>query len=122
MQLATGRAIARMSAPTKTAQIDPFIAAFNRYNATLQKLIELRKTYKNCTDSRQMEQVSNLWESRLDGLVRIVPTTWAGVSALVDVSLDPDSVGPDEDLLREAMNTVRAALRQLLTNGSHCAA
>lgn len=128
-----GRRPSDLSLPE--AALDPFLdrvilrlvaqqleQALDRYNATLQKLIELRKINKNCGDSREMERAWNLWESRLDRLVRIVPTSWAGVSALVHVSLDPNSVGPAEDLLREAMRTIGKALQKLIPQGPHCAA
>lgn len=98
----------------KTENQDPLIIAFREYNLHLKKLFELQKLYGSDEESPDMARASLTWMNQLDRLVRITPTSLAGVHALVNVCLDPESVGPDHKLRIVALRSIDRALNQLL--------
>lgn len=93
---------------------DPFLIAFNKYNIILKELFELQKIYGSDEESPDMARATRTWTKQLDKLVRITPTSLAGVSVLVDVSLDPESIGPSQELRIVALRSMSRALKQIL--------
>jgi hypothetical protein len=114
MHSSIARAGARAVDHASRSDRDPFLTAFEKYNATLMLLFQAQKRYENETEAPEVERITDIWITQLDRLVRITPTTWAGVKTLINVSLDPESVGPDRLLLAAAMRSVDRALKQLV--------
>ena len=114
MQNSTDQKAIKTEIFSKYEATDPFLIAFKKYNAILKELFELQKLYGSDEDSPDMARATRTWAIHLDKLVRITPTSLAGVSVLVDVSLDPESVGPDQRLRIVALRSISRALTQLL--------
>lgn len=114
MQNSTEQSAGKVATFSEDENVDPFLIAFHKYNLILKELFELQKLYGSDEDSPDMARASQTWATQLDKLVRVTPTSLAGVSVLVDVSLDPESVGPDHKLRIVALRSIGRALKQLL--------
>lgn len=93
---------------------DPFVAYLAQYSFNLARMKELQKTFKSAEDDPELLQRTEQWMTQTERLVKIVPTTWFGLCALVDVCLDKESIGEDDPLLFDAMKTIAKALKKLV--------
>lgn len=54
------------------------------------------------------------WLAALERAVNTVPTTWAGVVALLDICTDDGSIGESIEDLQDGVNSISAGVRRLL--------
>lgn len=113
MNKANHRAFARLEVPVLNR--DPAIIKtekFKEISADYEKLI---KAEGHLVQSDNLDRMHKKWQKALYKALDAMPTSWAGVVALLELCLDESAIGDNADELRGGVRSTLAGVRRLLS-------